>query len=334
MLSNIFLFTGEEKYLLHQELKRRTDGFVQKYGTDALLIYKTDDLSLESLRQVLYSGGLFAQKRMIVVYGLPLDGDTSNKLSASIIQQFSDEFMQRNGVIVAETILIFVSYKPDKRTKFYTFLKKELDPKTGIKEFGPLKPIELKQIIRQKSPTIKRSESVLDSFLAKTGPSLLHIQNELNKLLLWSEVSSSSEISEKDIDLLTFGMTEGNNLALFDMLFSNKQKALELVARLQEEGESWNAFVGTLYRGIKNWLFVLDCFEQNIKDSKIITSILKAHPFVVSKITKNIDMISRNKKGIISFYRGLIELDNDIKTGKKSDLNFWLDVKKMIHYLF
>ncbi|HCY21576.1 TPA: hypothetical protein DIC40_07185 [Patescibacteria group bacterium] len=83
----------------------------------------------------------------------------------------------------------------------------------------------------------------MDSFLAKTGPSLLHIQNELNKLLLWSEVSSSSEISEKDIDLLTFGMTEGNNLALFDMLFSNKQKALELVARLQEEGESWNAFV-------------------------------------------------------------------------------------------
>lgn len=334
MLSNIFLFTWEEKYLLHQELKRRTDWFVQKYWTDALLIYKTDDLSLESLRQVLYSGWLFAQKRMIVVYGLPLDGDTSNKLSASIIQQFSDEFMQRNGVIVAETILIFVSYKPDKRTKFYTFLKKELDPKTGIKEFWPLKPIELKQIIRQKSPTIKRSESVLDSFLAKTGPSLLHIQNELNKLLLWSEVSSSSEISEKDIDLLTFGMTEGNNLALFDMLFSNKQKALELVARLQEEGESWNAFVWTLYRGIKNWLFVLDCFEQNIKDSKIITSILKAHPFVVSKITKNIDMISRNKKGIISFYRWLIELDNDIKTGKKSDLNFWLDVKKMIHYLF
>lgn len=334
MLSNIFLFSWEEKYLLHQELKRRTDWFVQKYWTDSLLVYKTDDLSLESLRQVLYSGWLFVQKRMIVVYGLPLDGDTSNKLSASIIQQFSDEFMQRGGSIVAETILIFVSYKPDKRTKFYTFLKKELDPKTGIKEFWPLKPAELKHIIRQKSPGLKRSESALDLFLDKTGFWLFHIHNELDKLVLWSEVSSSSEISEKDIDLITFGITEANNFALFDMLFLNKQKALQLVARLQEEGESWNAFAGTLYRWIKNWLFVLDCFEQNIKDSKIITSILKAHPFVVSKIVKNIDFISRNKKWIISFYRWLIELDNDIKAWKKSDLNFWLDIKKMIHYLF
>lgn len=334
MLSNIFLFTGEEKYLLHQELKRRTDWFVQKYWTDSLLIYKTDSLSLESLRQVLYSGWLFVQKRMVVVYGLPIDGDTSNKLSASVVQQFSDEFMQRNGSIVADTILIFVSYKPDKRTKFYTFLKKELDQNIWIKEFWPLKPSELKQIIRQKSTGLKRSESSLDAFLTKTWSSLFHIHNELDKLVLWANSNSSSEILEKDIDLLTFGMTEANNFAFFDMLFVDKQGALNLVARLQEEGENWNAFAWTLYRWIKIWLFTLDCFEQNIKDSKIITSMLKVHPFVVSKTIKHIDVLSRNKNGIVSFYKGLIDLENDIKNGKKSDFNFWLDIKRMINYLF
>lgn len=334
MISNIFLFNWEEKYLLHQELKRRTDSFVQKYWTDSLLVYKTDNFWLESLRQALYSGWLFVQKRMIVVYWLPLDWDTSNKLSASIVQQFSDEFMQRNWIIAPETILIFVSYKPDKRTKFYTFLKKELDQNTGIKEFLPLKPAELKQIIRQKSQNIRWSETVLDAFLTKTWSSLFHIQNELDKLVLWTEINSLSEILEKDIDLITFGMTEANNFAFFDTLFVDKQKALKLVARLQEEGENWNAFAGTLYRWIKIWLFVLDCFEENIKDSKIITSMLKVHPFVVSKAIKNIDVLRSNKNGIISFYTWLIELENDIKTGKKSDFNFWLDIKRMITYLF
>lgn len=334
MLSNIFLFTGEEKYLLYQELKRWMDSFVQKYWTEALFVYKTDEFNLESLRQGLYSGWLFVQKRMIVVYGLPLDGDLSNKLSASIVQQFSDEFLQRNGIIDPETLLIFVSYKPDKRTKFYNFLKKELDPKIGIKEFWPLKPSELKQIIRQKTPQLQWSESVLDVFLTKTGSSLFHIQNELDKLVLSAQVKNTAEILEKDIDLITFGMTEANNFAFFDTLFLDKQKALRLVARLQEEGENRNAFAGTLYWGLKNWIFILDCFEQNIKDSKIITSMLKVHPFVVSKSLKNIDVLSRNKKGIISFYTWLIDLENDIKNGKKSDFNFWLDVKRMVNTLF
>lgn len=333
MLSNIFLFTWEEKYLLHQELKRRTEWFVQKYWTDALLVYKTDNFQLDLLRQGLYSGWLFIQKRMIVVYGLPLDGDTSNKLSASIVQQFSDEFIERNGQIASETILIFVCYKPDKRTKFYNFLKKEVDV-NSIKEFSPLKPAELKQFVRHHAPILQWSDAVLDLFLAKTGSSLFHIQNELDKLVLWSQVSQRYLLEEKDIHLLTFGLTEANNFTFFDMLFDNKNKALQLVARLQEEGENWNAFAWTLYWWIKNWLFILDCFEQNIKDSKIITSLLKVHPFVVSKGIKNIDVLSRNKKGIVSFYIWLVNLEYDIKTGKKSDLQFWLEIKKMIAYLF
>lgn len=332
MLSNIFLFTWEEKYLLDQELKRRTDTFVQKYWTDALLVYKTDELSLESLRQALYSGWLFIQKKMIVVYGFPMDGDPSNKLSVSILQQFSDEFIERNWQISSETLLIFVSYKPDKRTKLYTFLKKEVDPKTGIKEFSPLKPSELKQIIRQKTPQLQRSEPVLDAFLAKTGSSLYHIHNEIEKLVLKASYSWS-QITEQDIDLLIFGITEANNFWFFDLVLVDRQKSLQLINRLQEEGQNWNAFLGTLYWGVKIWLFIIDCFEQNIKDAKIITSILKLHPFVVSKTIKHIDVLSRNKKGIISFYKWLIELETDIKNGKKSDVNFWLDVKRLVYHL-
>jgi DNA polymerase III delta subunit len=149
---------------------------------------------------------------------------------------------------------------------------------------------------------LKRSESVLDFFIQKTGSSLFHIQNELDKLVLFAEKENISEVLEKHINLITFGMTEANSFTFFDILLSDKKKAMDLIVSIKEEGQNRNAFAGTLYWGLKIWIFILDCFEQNIKDSKIITSILKVHPFVVSKSLKNIDLISRNKNGIISFY--------------------------------
>ena len=108
---------------------------------------------------------------------------------------------------------------------------------------------------------------------------------------------------------------------------------MKLVASIQEDWLNRNAFAWNLYWWFRIWLFVLDCFEQNIKDSKTIASILKVNPFNVSKALKNIDLLSCNKNGIISFYRWLIELDSDIKEWKKSDMVFWLEVKKMIYNL-
>ncbi len=332
MLSSVFLFTWEEKYLLHQELKRRTDWFVQKYWSDSLFVYK-NDFSLESVRQSLYSWWLFVQKKMIIIYWAPTDLDTSNKVPSAIVQSFSDEFIGKKWSIWSDTILIFVSYKPDKRTKFYLFLKKELDSYSWIKEFAFLKSSEIKQLIRQKNSWLHWSDLILDLFLTKTGNSLFHIYNELDKLVLWSTISWSSQISEKEIDLLVFGLSEANNFLFFDLVFSDRKKALSLISDLQQEGANRNAFLWTLYWWLKIWLFVLDSFEQWTKDSKTIASSFKLHPFVVSKTIKYIDILSCNKSWIFAFYRWLLELEYDIKTGKKSDFNFWLDVKKMVYVL-
>lgn len=53
MATNIYLFTGEETYLLHQELKRRTDGFVQKFGKDSLFTFSAGDFDAQSLMQAI-----------------------------------------------------------------------------------------------------------------------------------------------------------------------------------------------------------------------------------------------------------------------------------------
>jgi DNA polymerase III delta subunit len=42
-MSNIYLFTGEEPYLVDQELQRRREGFVQKFGSDTVFVYDPEN---------------------------------------------------------------------------------------------------------------------------------------------------------------------------------------------------------------------------------------------------------------------------------------------------
>jgi hypothetical protein len=53
MTNKVFLFTGEERFLLQQELKRRTDAFVQKHGPEGLFVVRSDAFDLSGIKQFL-----------------------------------------------------------------------------------------------------------------------------------------------------------------------------------------------------------------------------------------------------------------------------------------
>ncbi|HCB51192.1 TPA: hypothetical protein DEP21_01225 [Patescibacteria group bacterium] len=65
---------------------------------------------------------------------------------------------------------------------------------------------------------------------------------------------------------------------------------------------------------MKIWIFMLDLDQQGISDSKLLASMLKAHPFVISKALKNITNLRNKKLAILSFYKQLVDLDVSIKT--------------------
>lgn len=324
------MFTGEEKYVLQQELKRWTDGFVQKFWTDALFVFDTDRFDLGSVRQALYSGGLFVTKKMIVVYGVPSDGESSNKISGDAGLAFGEELIAKQGQISADTLLILISYKPDKRTKFYKYL----ETNATVKLFEPLKPIGLKNFVREHTSWLTWTEDVLEYFLAKVGSDLYHILHECEKLVLFCQLHGEKTVTFSTIDRINFGFVESNSFAFFDLLFTDKKKCLEVIQAAQDEWVHWNLFAGTLYWWLKLWIFVLDLDQQGISDSKIVASTLKAHPFVISKMMKYLPTIRRNSSSIKAFYKWLIDLDAWIKSWKLPDFYFWLEVKKMIIKLF
>ena len=85
---------------------------------------------------------------MIVIYGIPTDSDTSNKLPAAEISSFAEEFITKIATITPDTFVVFVSYKPDKRTKFYKYLEKN----ATVKLFEKPAPWQLKQQVLQWTP--------------------------------------------------------------------------------------------------------------------------------------------------------------------------------------
>jgi hypothetical protein len=56
MLNNIILFTGEEKYLLANELLRWRTNFSEKYGNESVFVFDSHNWDLGSIRQAIYGG--------------------------------------------------------------------------------------------------------------------------------------------------------------------------------------------------------------------------------------------------------------------------------------
>jgi hypothetical protein len=125
-------------------------------------------------------------------------------------------------------------------------------------------------------------------------------------------------------------MVESNTFAFFDNLFTDKAKTLSLLDKIRDDWVNRNQFAGTLYRGLRVYLFLLDLYDQWMTDSKQIISITKLHPFIVSKNLKNINQLQKNQLQIKKFYTRLIELDASIKSWKFPDTYFRLWIKKII----
>ena len=71
-----YLFTGEESYLLHKELKKRKDGFITKNGPDTVVSLSLAQNESKEIIQVLCSNGLFSDNKLIIVHGMP--GETTS----------------------------------------------------------------------------------------------------------------------------------------------------------------------------------------------------------------------------------------------------------------
>lgn len=326
MLKNVYLFIGEERYLLDREVWRRTDNFLQKFGEDSLFVYNNENWDEVGASQSIFGGWLFSAKKLTVIHGLPLDNAKWNTFKVSQIEWFMENFIKKEWKIPADNLLVFVSNKPDKRSRLFKFLKAN----ANIKEFNQMKPFEVKWFIKNELWDIKIWEKALDLFVYKVWISLYRVSLEIDKLKIYCEVKNIREINEVMVKEIVFWLVETEAFEFLKLLFKNKNQAVSYLQRMQDQWLNWNAFSGALYWGLKLYITLYHFAKKWIKDTKIIAAQTWINPYSLKQNIGYIDIILRNWIEIENMYKYLIEIEADIKTGKKSEDSFRLATKKMI----
>lgn len=326
-MNNVYLFTWEEKYLLDKEVTRWKDNFVQKFGHDSVFSFDTENFDAWQIVELLLAGGLFSEKKLVIVSGIPLDTDTNNKLSAKQVEEFSDAFLSRDGNLPDNVLLILVSHKPDKRLKLYKFLQW----KAQIKEFKPLSGVQIKLFVKEHLWTLKMSNEVLDYFLMKVGKNLYRLVWEIEKLQLRSGVHKQDTIDQSIIDLVNYGQVEVNSFLFFDYLLPEKEKAIRILDTIHAWWGDVYLTLGMVYRWLKLYIYLIDLYKQGIHDNKTLAQMVKYHPFAVSKAMKHIDKLLQLAPDIKKMFRSLVELDYAMKTWKLPPTAFWLALKKIVY---
>jgi DNA polymerase III delta subunit len=106
--------------------------------------------------------------KLVILYGVPLDTEKSNAIKAEEIEKLAEDIM--NYQLPSEVLLICVSYKPDKRGRFYKRfdkLNKDNPSQKIVKSFMLLKDFELSNFVAQKTKDLNLNSKVVQTLINK-----------------------------------------------------------------------------------------------------------------------------------------------------------------------
>ena len=304
--------------------------FAEKNGKDSIFSFNRENRDYGQIKQTIFSGGFFVTNKLILLYGIPLDTEKSNAIKADEIEKLAEDIM--NYPLPSEVLLICVSYKPDKRGRFYKRfdkLDKDNPSQKIIKSFAPLKDYELSKFVSQESKDLNLDSKVIETLIHKVWNDQFRLESEIDKLR-YRKKYYNDEITSKVVDEVCFGMIEEDIFQLLDLALTDTKSAVQFIQWLQDDGLDWNAVNGSFARGLRNYLFVLDYADHWITDSKQIANELKQNPWAIMNITKKLKLLKEKRNLIQNLFKSIVDIDYDIKSGNAQLESYFFTIKKAL----
>lgn len=281
-IHNIYLFYGEERFLLSDAIKRFKSKILKEetYEMNYIVIEKNDpeeyvDAIIESCETLPF----FSEYKLVVVKN---EEDQLSKLSDKSLKKLVNYMEERANMAENKTVLIIVDgEKVDLRKKFYKFIEK-----TGkIVYFQKLsfeEAVNYTGILILKSGK-KISKSDAEYFVKSVGTDLYAIVNEIHKVVCYSD---SEEIKmEKMKEVLTINLQQ-NIFNLVSAIGMKKEKeAYKVLYALLEKGEVPLIILSMIVRQMR-LIAKIKTFESKFVDKKSIASSLGVPYFVVEELTR------------------------------------------------
>ncbi len=304
--------------------------FVEKNGKDSIFSFNRENRDYGQIKQTIFSGGFFVTNKLIILYGIPLDTEKSNAIKVDEIEKLAEDIM--NYQLPSEVLLICVSYKPDKRGRFYKRfdkLDKDNPSQKLVKVFVPLSERELPDFVKESSKDLNLDSKVIQALIHKVWNDQFRLESEIDKLR-YRKKYYNDEITPKVVDEVCFGMIEEDIFQLLDLALTDTKLAIKFVQWLQDDGLDRNAVNGSFTWGLRNYLFVLDYADHWITDSKQIASELKQNPWAIMNITKKLSLLKEKRNLIQNLFKSIVDIDYDIKSGNAQPESYFFTIKKVL----
>ena len=318
-MKNLFLFTGEETYLLNNQINDWKSAYTKKHGDMNLEILDGAEVPLNELMAAAIAMPFLSEKRLIFIHGLPDSAKKSKKNEkemsdrAKKMEENRNDELRKFGEnlksIPESSIVVFVQPNPDKRFSFYKSLVKEAE----VKEFVPLQG---KMLISWIQNEVKKKKCTIDYNTAEylsslTGFSLWRLSSEINKL---TSHSPGESINKTLIDQLVVPTLEANIFHFTDALGAKDSKrAIHKLHETMSAGENLRPVFYMIVRQFRLLLQGSGYMANNPNgNSASFASSTKLHPFVAKN---TLEQVKRFNLGELKkSYAELIDIDTALKT--------------------
>ena len=322
-MKRVYLFTWENIYALTKELKRWKSAFAEKNGPESVFLFNRENWDYGQIKQTIFDWWFFVRNKLVILEWIPLDTEKSNVIKADEIEKIAADIM--NYSLPSEILLVCVSYKPDKRSRFY----KRFDGNATLKSFPTLNDHELFAFVSEEWKDLNLSKDVVGALIKKAWNDQFRLVSEIDKLRYWKQYYFK-EINAEVVDEVCFWMTDEDAFKLLDLAINRPEDAIKSIQSMQKSGIDWNALNGSLAWWLRNYLFVLDYADCWITDSKQIASELKQNPWVIMNITKKLSVLKEKRDLIQTLFKGIVDIDYAIKSGNVQNENYFLTIKSIL----
>lgn len=308
----VFLFYGQEEYLMEKEIKKLKNELLD--ASFMSMAYKVfDNPPFNTLIECVQSAPLMFGSTLSLIY---LDKYLiGNKMSLDDKQIESIDYALSS---LSDSVnIIFVckvprdeNKKPDSRKKFYKTLSKY----SQVREFAQFKTYQ-KELNAQIAKMAKEKELTISSdnialFIEQLGSNLTLIDSELEKLkvaLHPNKTINSDAIrkyctSSEDVFVLADLIIQGNKNEVLKQynLLTEKRHPLEIFSVLQSN--------------FQRFIFIKN-YEKKMS-AKDISLKLKLHEFIVMKTQEKLRKTSLDK--LIQIRENLVNAEYKMKTGQSA----------------
>ncbi|ACL76302.1 DNA polymerase III subunit delta [Ruminiclostridium cellulolyticum] len=313
-LKNVYLFYGQEDYLIKYYMNTIANLIVNEETKDLNYIYLEGKKDTESLIENCETMPIFSEKKLVIARN---SGFFKSKKGGS--EGGSDKKSGNNKLadyienMPSYTCLIFVEQEVDKRIKLVNSVKK----KGLVVEFNYQKPADLvKWVVKVFKSYKKTIDNIAASYIVENSEySMAELLNEIDKIVNF--IDDKQHISLEDVQSVCTKTIKSRIFDLTDAVAEgNISKALMLLNDMASLKEPMQKIMYMIVRQIRMVYRVKLLKEQGIREDAAAKQ-MGLTPFVASKVLR---LSKYMEIGILerAMYYSL-ELDESIKTGRMTD---------------